>query len=882
VACLDANVVADLVGQRLDPHLRDDAEAHVATCSDCRLLVGELVRGDHARPVELAPGVQLGRYVIVRRLGAGGMGVVYAAFDPELEREVALKVLRADTVDPVAMHDRLLREARTMAKISHSGVVAIHDVGVAAGRVFVAMELVEGVTLREWMRTSRTTRAICDVFARAGRGLAAVHAAGLVHGDFKPDNVLVRSDGGIQVTDFGLARLVVPDGCDALVSSVGGTPAYMAPEQAAGRCDARSDQFSFCASLYEALAGARAPAPLDAPRWLRRVIDRGLAHDPASRFASMEALVAELARDRRRVVRRLAFAGVALMIAAASVAAVVLPQRHRLAACASSGDRLAGVWDPTRSEAIHRAFLATGKRFAESEWHGVDRVLASRAASWTALATSACEADARGMPPDTARDACLVDSRDELRVIVDRLATAAPTFVDHAAEAAELVRDARSCSVWQPPLPRDPVRRARILAAVGDFAVVHAGPDGEESVPKILAELEALDYEPMYVMALTDAALVDANAGELDAMHASLDKALVVAEKAGDERGRALAMHGKFQAAAVVGDYTTSGQWVARAAAVLERIGADRDPLLAEALAEDRCQQSAFEHNPAATKTACEALVARVEHYEGPDSVAAANAYALAGITMLASAVAKPPEYIALVHRGIAIKKRELGANHSDLIMNLAVLSFAECQGGQLAACEADAEDAVQIAAETEPGSEREATAQASLASAQTSAGHLDAALAAARRAAEIENALATTLPAAKITVLEQLADLELDTKHGADALATVTRLESIASEVLPADSGMWAAVYYLAGRANRATHHLPAAATAFERAIKLDQTELVARDRLALAFVLWDLGRDRSRAVGLARQAAADANAAHELRDQATDWLAKHAPSRH
>ncbi len=250
--------------------------------------------GADADPVDdetLPRGSPLGRYVILHRLGSGGMGIVYAAYDPELDRGIALKLLRPSAGDSAMAERRarLLREAQAMARINHPNVIAVHDVGTVDERVFVAMELVEGVTLAAWLaERERPPGEIVAAFAQAGRGLAAAHSRGLVHRDFKPDNVLFGADGRVRVLDFGLAHAdaALPGSADSTFppidasparsvssiplaigsgrlsdpitreSSLLGTPWYMSPEQLAQRrSDARSDQWSFCASLHEALYG---------------------------------------------------------------------------------------------------------------------------------------------------------------------------------------------------------------------------------------------------------------------------------------------------------------------------------------------------------------------------------------------------------------------------------------------------------------------------------------------------------------------------------------------------------------------------------------------------------------------------------------------------
>ena len=264
------------------------------------------------------------------------MGVVYAALDEELERKVAIKLLRARGHQANQTHERMLREARAMARLSHPNVVQVHEVGKFRGRVFVAMEYVQGMTLRRWLKAApRSWREVLDIFRQAGQGLAAAHRAGIVHRDFKPDNVVVGKDRRVKVLDFGLARRHGDGSADQeepadelreeLVGDVEeersltrtgiilGTPAYMSPEQHEGfPADALSDQFGFCVALYEALYGCRPfpgrsydrlamaitnedplPPPTDTvvPRWLHRVVMRGLSRNAGERFPSMDALL---------------------------------------------------------------------------------------------------------------------------------------------------------------------------------------------------------------------------------------------------------------------------------------------------------------------------------------------------------------------------------------------------------------------------------------------------------------------------------------------------------------------------------------------------------------------------------------------------------------
>ncbi len=281
--------------------------------------------------------LSIDRYRILECIGQGGMGIVYAARDERLGRTVAIKLLRPELSR--TGQSKLAAEAQSLARLSHPNVVAVFDVGEHEGQVFVAMEYVEGQSLRRWLETPRSLADILDVYIAAGEGLAAAHEAGLVHRDFKPDNVLVASDGRPRILDFGLARApdhegvaqppAFADDAEATATSVSrygvllGTPAYMAPEQHLGeRADARSDQFGFCVALYQAVyralpfpsedlralslaivTGRLTPPPTDAelPDALRRAILRGLSVDPNARFADMHALLAELRAVRAQL-----------------------------------------------------------------------------------------------------------------------------------------------------------------------------------------------------------------------------------------------------------------------------------------------------------------------------------------------------------------------------------------------------------------------------------------------------------------------------------------------------------------------------------------------------------------------------------------------------
>jgi eukaryotic-like serine/threonine-protein kinase len=319
-------------------------------------------------PGTIGPGAVVGRLVLGPLLGAGGMGVVHRAHDPELDRAVAVKLVRS-RLGGSSGKVRLVREAQAMAKLRHPNVVSIFDVGTVGDDVFVVMPLLEGGTLGAWARAeARPWREVVDRYLAAGRGLAAAHAAELVHRDFKPDNVLLGAGGEVQVADFGLARVdrdeVAPAAMARLspplsldltrTGDVLGTPAYMAPEQMRGEeVDARADQFSFCVALWEGDPPAR---PARRPRRALAVDagaarrDRGApppgARPAASRRRARRGGDPRRRRDRRARPRRLA---------AARVSSGTRHRRRR--AIATSGSPGAATSSPVRCRPTARGSL---------------------------------------------------------------------------------------------------------------------------------------------------------------------------------------------------------------------------------------------------------------------------------------------------------------------------------------------------------------------------------------------------------------------------------------------------------------------------------------------------------------------------------------------
>ncbi|HXU05417.1 MAG TPA: protein kinase [Polyangia bacterium] len=499
VDCLQESTVLAFLGGALPAAERTTVEKHVAACSACADLVtwvaadqASITRapGAEGRPFvgQLQPGARVGRYQILGAVGRGGMGEVYAAYHPDLDRRIALKVVHGADGRTSERRVRLLREARTIARLSHANVVTVYDAGTFGDRVFIAMELIDGGTIEQWLRAERRTwQQILDVFIQAGRGLAAAHAADVIHRDFKPQNVMIAKTGVVRVTDFGLARLAneevdgarsagddestvslrAPTRTGALV----GTPAYMSPEQFRREpIDARSDEFSFCVALHEALFGTRPAVALrDAnesaiekqelatarvPNWLRAVVMRGASGDREQRYPSMSVLLNALERGRTRVKRRVTLAAIGLAALVVTAGAWRVARGNRFV-CAVPTDRLAAIWTPDpagepRRQSIHRAFTASGRDTAETSWSRVSKVLDDYVRSWSAMYLQTCEAThIRGEQSAEVLDlrmSCLNDNLDQVRALTDVLATANVAAVSHAVTATQDLTPVSRCA----------------------------------------------------------------------------------------------------------------------------------------------------------------------------------------------------------------------------------------------------------------------------------------------------------------------------------------------------------------------------------------------------------------------------------------------------
>ncbi len=401
-SCLEEEAIVGFLADKLSAKTRDLAAAHLVGCERCR---GKLVEQSRLGAHEtqnyssvvldetgtaftlpttsddeiLAPGTSLGRYVVLSKVGAGGMGVVYSAFDPELERQIAVKVIRTKLLgDMERAHANLREEARAMAQLTHPNVVRVYDVGTQGELVYIAMEFIEGEDLLHFAQRHQEHgdwRKIFEACMEAGRGLQAAHDASLVHRDFKPSNVLVAKDGRVLVADFGLTRLFskTEDGGSVGWTSASGTPGYCAPEQLAGAAsDTRSDQYSFCVTLAQCLFG-RDPKSifkrldqeqsntLKTPKRLAPIVQRGLAAKANERHETMEGLLEALAEAGRPRHRAAIVAGSVGVLAGVAGLMFVLGGRvsHAADACTGGADRFEALWSQQRHDSLDSLLAKT-------------------------------------------------------------------------------------------------------------------------------------------------------------------------------------------------------------------------------------------------------------------------------------------------------------------------------------------------------------------------------------------------------------------------------------------------------------------------------------------------------------------------------------------
>ena len=719
--CPDEARIARFAAGKLASEISRELEVHVEGCERCRVLIAELARSstiDGPSPREYAEREAeklIGRYRIEDLLGIGGMGLVYTARDLELGRRVALKLLRSsDDGRSAERRARLLREAAAMAALSSPHVVAVYDVGTHGDQVFIAMELVTGATVRSWLAARpRTWKEIVDVFVQAGRGLIAAHEAGIVHRDFKPDNVFVGDDGRVRVGDFGLAHAPAemvpapPGETPAELTETGtvmGTVRYMAPEQLEGRrVDAQSDQFAFCVSLFEALHGTTpypgttaaavlaafdrgialdGKAPRKHPRWLDRIVERGLALDTSTRYSSMKELVEALAREpvqRRRIAIAVATAGVALAATGAAYALGKTPGEAGASPCAGGAAIVDGVWGRAARARVQGIFASSTNTQLRAQGERVIAGLDAYAGAWLRGHADACEATlvhgTQSAERMDLRMECLTERLGGLRALTAELAVdkadlwKAMQAVDALAPLSACADPKALALRHAPPLaPADRELEARLRGELSSAKA--AGDLGNYTRSLTLADgaLASSKGREWYeaeagVIAGRMLTLLVRGAEATAKLHA----AAVAADASKHDRAAAEA---RILLVSSIG-YTQSkpdeaAQIVPYAAASIRRLGGD--PQLEALLLQTRARVLGL----ATRYTEALPLIEearRIAEQHDPDSVALAAVYNTLGNTL--SGLGRHEEALAASARALAIFEAKYGPEHPQVAMVL-------------------------------------------------------------------------------------------------------------------------------------------------------------------------------------------------------------------
>ncbi len=711
-------------------------------------LAGESPRddGDQDPRALLAGQTRLGHHVLLDVLGQGGMGIVYAAFDEKLDRKVAIKVLW--TRGGELVQRRLAREAQAMARLSHPNVVQIYEIGEHRTMAFLVMQYVDGVTLRHWLAERPQPRAqILATFVAAGRGLAAAHAQGLVHRDFKPDNVMIRrADGQVLVMDFGLARgdaaldSLDPSPLDPLpgpalgttldranelsqqltqAGTLTGTPRYMAPEQFECReTDARTDQFSFCVALWEALYGQRPfqgdnlaaltlavtegkwvePDKGDIPTWLRRVLERGLARDPGARWPTMAALLAALESDPTRR-RKLTLAGVGVLaLGLASVVGVQIVRTQQrdaaIAECLQDGQSITRDWNDAVATRLEQTFLGTGARYASSAWSHTQTWMDDYAQTWSELRTRTCQEarveQTRSRASLDAVTACLDQRRATFVGLLAAWANADLKTMTRAPLAAAGLPPISTCTTElrasEPPPAaiREQVaaldgriEQVDAMRLIGDFQA------GLTLALAIQAEAEQLEWLPSIAQARLTVASMQLKLGDYPEARRSAEAAFLAALRSNDDLTmQAAATTLTYLVGYALGEFEQGRYWGQIGAELIQRLeltGTLRETTLLEdtglVYTADGQFATAADYHRRALAIATAVL--------GPDHPDVASAR-----INLGGALAGQGDYAGArehFERAIEIKQAAFGPDHPDVATAIGNIGIMQMRQGQYA-----------------------------------------------------------------------------------------------------------------------------------------------------------------------------------------------------
>ncbi|ATB38149.1 hypothetical protein CYFUS_003580 [Cystobacter fuscus] len=838
VSCPPEEVLASFAAGTLGGAERQELEGHLARCSVCFEVVSALVAGAppatsgsppaHPSPV-LARGTAVGRYLVLDCIGSGGMGVVYSAYDPGLDRKIALKLLSPSGPQGAASQrgqSLLQREARALARLSHPNVVTVYDVGNEAERVFVAMELVDGQTLGRWLASEQPSwRQVVRCFVEAGRGLAAAHVVGLVHRDFKPDNVLIGRDGKVRVTDFGLARAMRPEPATPSGEEAGrteslawsrsgaqaGTPRYMAPEQWLGKeTGPWTDQFSFCVALWEALYG-EPPFGGDAPDKVAQEVTsgrlrsvpaqrqggvpapihaalvRGLQVEPTARHPSMEALLAllELEPARRRT-RLVALLGSSLLLLGLLGAGILWRLSRPAELCAGGPTRVQSVWGDSVREGVRHGLMASGVPGADSTWALLARSVDVYTRDWATMHREACEATrVRGEQSEELLDRrmlCLNHALQRVSALARRLEHADRATADKALNAVYALPPLSECAnvdalLNRPGLPQDAAVRQQVLALreqMAELETLNKLGRTREALPRAEAltrAAEALRFHPVQAEALLLEGTLRRMDEQLPRAVEVLDRAVLRAEAGHEDALAARAwMEMVFVDSGHRKELAAARRGIEHAQAKLERLDRQEPSLELQMLSARASLANAEGHFDEAFALD-EERVRRMEQTLGPDAPDLGEAlYNLASSLHMRG---RSEEAYAAIQRSLELTERHWGPESRTLARGLNMFAIITRHRKQYSEARAAYERALRIHARlTGESSSEYVQTLANLALLLNVLGEQEAALSAFQRAVDIERGRKDSDPAELATLLTNMATVHNRQGHPSEALA--------------------------------------------------------------------------------------------------------------
>ena len=915
--CPDDHVLAAMIEQALDPAAISELEVHFDSCDKCREIVG-LALGSSptaaGAPVASDHEGLLGetiaeRYKITSLLGRGGMGTVYLARDSKLDRNVAIKVHRAG-----ASTDRLQREAIAMAQLAHPNVVNVFEVGSVDTWMYVVMEYVRGATLREWIATApRRWQDVIALLLDAGTGLAAAHTAGLVHRDFKPDNVLVGSDGRPRVSDFGLARadhtagepVASSTSLDTpltLEGTVLGTPAYMPPEQLAGDpVDARGDQFALAVVAWECLYGRRPfdgatlgalqlaiedhavqrPARTAVPARVGAVLERALAVAPDQRYPDVPALLAALRRAAApRTTRWLVLAAattIVLTVVAFPVRSKIVEHRHA-AGCADQAGEVEGVFGSRARAAIQAGFLATGAAGAQGNFDVMQRVLDRHAHTLADRTETVCAADA-----EPARRTCLSEQTSELASLVSTLSTPDAALVRRAPDAAWAIFDPTPCDDAS-FVPVPPTRTKDQTALLGRVrAMSHTGTykDAIPLATQLLETSRTMKDRGLELAALIELAALRAKVDRPAEVAAVLQEAQTLAETLGRDFEAAVSLEALADLQIEERQYADAHRNIGLARAKVARLGGANPVFEAKLLMEEAkvlVAEYRFEESEAVQRKAVAALTTLL----GADHKNVGAAYGTLAQILLAQN--KGPESLVASRQALEILEGALGPDHPTVAGARMTVGQTLIEVGRLdeAKTQLLAADAV-FARVFGPMHPIRTGIYGRIGRIERSQDHPDASIAAFRKALsfveKLEGARSLEAAGALSDIAVTLASQGKFPEAAIEARRAVAIIENNAPDDGPRLSSALVDVATILNAGGKHAESIPVA----ERALGIiaglgEATNPSERSavKFALAQALWDGHGDRARARKLAQEALLE-EPEPSTRTEIETWIAEH-----